>query len=194
MSRGGFRQGAGRKKNSGPFREGTVVRRIPASIAATLDLYFDSFKSTGSGSESALCFEDIFEIEKNNIKLPLFSNSVSAGFPSPAEADVETYLDLNSYLIPKPVTTFFVRVTGESMVGVGIHQDDILIVDKSLQAKDGDIVIAVVNGELTVKRLSLKGEACFLLPENPDYLPIKVTEEMDFSIWGVVTSVVHQFK
>lgn len=194
MSRGGFRQGAGRKKNSGFFKEKTVVRRIPLSIATTLDFYFESFKSREEPSENKLCFYDMFEVEKNNLKLPLFSNRVAAGAPSPAEGDIESYLDLNAYLIPKPVTSFFVRVSGDSMINAGINQDDILIVDRSLQAKEGDIVIAVLNSELTVKRFSLKGGTCQLLPENPIYSPIKVTEEMDFSIWGVVTSVIHQFR
>ncbi len=127
--------------------------------------------------------------------LPLFSNAVQAGFPSPAEDFLEGKLDLNDYLIKNPPATFFVRVTGDSMINAGIHAGDILIVDRSLEPKSGKVVIAVLNGELTVKRLSINPERTppvQLLSENYKYAPIDVFEEADFHIWGVVTSVVHK--
>jgi DNA polymerase V len=123
--------------------------------------------------------------------LDLYSSKVSAGFPSPAESFVERKLDLNSYLVRHPAATFFVRVSGESMLNAGIQDGDMLLVDKSLQPTDKKVVIASVNGELTVKRIRTLGSAVFLVPENEQYAPIKITEEVDFSVWGVVTTVIH---
>jgi DNA polymerase V len=126
--------------------------------------------------------------------LPLFLESVSAGFPSPADDYLEGKIDLNEYLIHNPAATFFVRVTGDSMNAAGIFSGDILIVDRSLHAKNNSIVIAAVNGELLVKRLSFSGEKLFLVAENKNYQPLEVTEEMNFETWGVVTSVIHFIK
>lgn len=130
--------------------------------------------------------------ETTAICCPLFMSSVEAGFPSPAEDYIEGRLDLNKYLIKHPAATFFVRVSGNSMINAGIYPGDILIVDRSLEAADKKIVIAVVDGELTVKRLRHKGNLFFLAPENDAYLPITITEEMSFEIWGVVTNVIHK--
>lgn len=126
------------------------------------------------------------------LPLPLYGSRVSAGFPSPADDYLEDTLDLNEHLITHPAATFMVRVSGDSMLGAGIHPGDILVVDRSLEATDGRIVIAVLDGELTVKRLSLQGAAVRLLPENPEYAPIIIREAQDFSVWGVVTSVIHK--
>jgi DNA polymerase V len=123
--------------------------------------------------------------------LPLFLNPVSAGFPSPAEDFVEKKLDLNQHLIEHPTATFFVRVSGDSMLKAGIHPGDLLVVDRSLEPKDQNVVIAIVNGELVVKRFHRKEEQLCLLAENEDYAPLTITEAMDFSIWGVVTTVIH---
>ncbi|MBV9389942.1 MAG: translesion error-prone DNA polymerase V autoproteolytic subunit [Chroococcidiopsidaceae cyanobacterium CP_BM_ER_R8_30] len=123
--------------------------------------------------------------------LNLYMTPVAAGFPSPAEDYIEGQLDLNQYLIKHPAATFFVRVAGDSMVGAGIHSSDILIVDRVLEPKHGSIVIAVINGELTVKRLHLKDERILLLAENDDYHPLEINEYTDFEIWGVVTNVIH---
>lgn len=123
--------------------------------------------------------------------LPLFLNPVSAGFPSPAEDSVEKKLDLNRHLIQHPTATFFVRVSGRSMLKAGIHSGDLLVVDRSLEPKDQNVVIAVIDGELVVKRFHRKGKQMFLLAENEDYGPLTITEAMDFSIWGVVTTVIH---
>ena len=124
-------------------------------------------------------------------KLPLFLESVSAGFPSPADDYLEGRLDLNDHLIRNPSATFFVRVTGDSMVDAGIYSGDILVVDRSLEAKDGNIVIAVIDGELTVKRLQRAKNKIYLLPENANYKPIEITSEMNFEVWGVVSTVIH---
>lgn len=124
---------------------------------------------------------------------PLFVSAVSAGFPSPAEEYVEGKLDLNQYFVRRPAATFFVRVSGDSMVGAGILENDVLIVDRSLEAKSGQIVIAAVLGELTVKRLYQKGDCVELRPENENYPVVKIRPTMDFSIWGVVTGVARKY-
>ena len=124
-------------------------------------------------------------------RVPLYLTPVVAGFPSPAEDYIEGKLDLNKYLIKHPAATFFVRVSGDSMIGAGIHPGDILIVDRALEPADKKIVIAVINGELTVKRIRITGEKVTLVPENKNYEPIRVEEEMDFEIWGIVTNVIH---
>lgn len=123
--------------------------------------------------------------------IPLYGCSIVAGFPSPADEYLEGKLDLNQHLIHHPLATYFVRVSGESMLGAGIHPGDLLIVDRSIEARDGKIVIAVVNGELLVKRLTIEGTQPYLVAEHPDYPELKITEAMDFQIWGVVTSVIH---
>ncbi|MCX6155902.1 MAG: translesion error-prone DNA polymerase V autoproteolytic subunit [Candidatus Kapabacteria bacterium] len=135
---------------------------------------------------------EIFTPDKSTfIELPLFLESVSAGFPSPADDYLENKLDLNDLLIRNPSSTFYVRVTGNSMINAGIYSGDILVVDRSLQAKDSNIVIAVINGELTVKRLQILKDKIFLQPENSRYKPIEIKEEMNFEVWGVVSTVIH---
>ncbi len=136
----------------------------------------------------------IFEVDqKTKVVCPLFTSGVSAGFPSPAEDHIDQHLDLNELLIQHPVATFFVRVSGESMKDAGINHGDILVVDRSLEATSGRIIIAIVNGELTVKRFVQDSSSCQLVAANPDYPPVAITDETDFSVWGVVTSVIHQF-
>lgn len=125
-------------------------------------------------------------------EIPLYCASVSAGFPSPAEDYLEAKLDLNELLIKRPAATFFVRVSGDSMQNAGIYDGDILIVDRSLKPTDGKIVIAAVDGQLTVKRLQKTSKGLFLMPENPQYTSIEIKPESDLYIWGVVTSVIHQ--
>jgi DNA polymerase V len=124
---------------------------------------------------------------------PLFMTSVSAGFPSPAEDYVEGRLDLNRYLIRHPVATFYVRVTGDSMAGVGIEPGSILIVDRAVEADDGDIVIARINDELCVKRLRIGEGRIWLMPENEAYQPIEVIEGMDFEVWGRVMHSIRSY-
>ncbi|MFZ5760591.1 MAG: LexA family protein [Thermodesulfobacteriota bacterium] len=123
---------------------------------------------------------------------PLFASGVSAGFPSPADDYIDRQLDLNEYLIANPAATFFVRVAGDSMVGAGINHDDILIVDRSLAPTSGRIVIAVLDGELTVKRLVKNGDSCRLQAENPDYPATEIRAGMELEIWGVATCAIHQ--
>ncbi|RKX17217.1 MAG: LexA family transcriptional regulator [Candidatus Zixiibacteriota bacterium] len=125
-------------------------------------------------------------------KCPIFMIPVSAGFPSPAEDYIEDQLDLNKHLIKHPAATFFVKVKGDSMIDAGIHSGDILIVDRAVNPGNKKVVIAVINGELTLKRIRMSKGKLFLVPENDKYKPVEITEEMDFTVWGVVTNVIHK--
>lgn len=123
--------------------------------------------------------------------IPLLSSSVKAGFPSPAEDFIEQKLDLNELIIRHPVATFFVRVEGESMQDANIHSGDILVVDKAEEVHSGQIVVAIVEGEFTVKRLVRKKEKLYLASENNKAPLLEISPETDFRIWGVVTYVIH---
>lgn len=123
--------------------------------------------------------------------LPLGAGKATAGFPSPATDHVEQRLDLSEYLVLHPEATFFLRVKGDSMTGAGIHHGDLLIVDRSLSPASGRVVVATLNGELTVKRLHRSRGKLTLKAENPAYPDIAVNAEHEFQIWGVVAHVVH---
>lgn len=127
------------------------------------------------------------------VALPLYLSRVSAGFPSPAADYIESTLDLNELCVKNPAATYFVRVSGDSMMDAGINSGDILVVDRSLIAKHGDIVIASLNGELTCKQLQLQPVVA-LVPCNPSYQPIEVSDGETLDIYGVVTSSVRSFK
>ena len=117
---------------------------------------------------------------------------VPAGFPSPADDFEEGPLDIAEYLVDSPETTYFVRVEGESMEGVGIHHGDLLVVDRSKEPRQGDVVVAALNGVLTVKRLEEKENRLFLTAEHPSYDPIEVRPCEDLVLWGVVRHVIHE--
>jgi DNA polymerase V len=127
------------------------------------------------------------------LTIPLFLERVSAGFPSPAEDYVEKTLDLNELCIQHPAATFFVRVQGESMTEAGIFPGDVLVVDRSLQARHGDIIIASLETEMTVKQLHLSPPPARLLPRNPCYKAIVIGDDMVLEVFGVVTNVVRSF-
>jgi len=122
---------------------------------------------------------------------PIFIATVPAGFPSPAADYEEGKLDLNRHLIKNPAATFFVRVTGDSMLKAGIHSGDLLVVDRSIEPRDKSVVIAVVNGELTVKRIRIRRNKVTLVAENDDYRSREIDEKTEFEVWGVVTNVIH---
>ena len=117
---------------------------------------------------------------------------MEAGFPSPAEDYLDRRLDLHEYLVRNEAATFFLRAHGDSMLGAGIHDGDLLIVDRSVEAGHKRVVIAALDGELTVKRLLRRGSRVLLAPENPRFSPIDITEHEYVHIWGVVTHVVHK--
>ncbi len=128
-----------------------------------------------------------------NKTIPIADSVISAGFPSPADDRLEG-LDIATYLVRHPESTFFLRVSGESMVGAGIFDGDLLIVDRELEARSGDIVIAVLDGEFTVKRLRRNGDHVELLPENPRYRKITPGRDRELEIWGVVTGSYKAFR
>lgn len=157
------------------------------------------FTHTTKADVSTVCF------------LPMFLSEVSAGFPSPATDYEESKLDLNTHLIANPNATFFVRVKGDSMVDANIESGDIAIVDRSLEARNGDVILAVIDGDFTIKRIEItnaKGDTLFsknklaihtlgkkrirLLPENSNFEAIEINENMVFQVWGVVTSTIHK--
>ena len=123
--------------------------------------------------------------------IPLTSSTVNAGFPSPAQDYIECQLDISKKIIKNPSSTFLVRAKGNSMIEKGIQDGDILVVDKSLEAKNNSVVIAYIDGEFTVKRFVKKKDKVILYPANDEYEPIEITSENDFLVWGVVTYVLH---
>ena len=126
----------------------------------------------------------------STIKLPFINHGVSAGFPSPAMDFMESSIDLNQVLVENPIATFYVQVDGNSMIDAGIHDKDLLVVDRSLEPRNNKIAICLLDGEFTVKRIRLENNELFLMPENPSYQPIQVTEENQLIMWGIVTYVI----
>ena len=126
----------------------------------------------------------------SELKIPYIKEGVSAGFPSPAADFSENNIDLNKELSENPLATFYIKVKGNSMIDAGINDKDVLVVDRSLEPRDNKIAICFVDGEFTVKRIKVEKDCLYLLPENPNYEPIKVTEENQLIIWGIVTYVI----
>jgi DNA polymerase V len=126
-------------------------------------------------------------------RLPLLLQRIPAGFPSPADEYAETALDLNTYLVRNKTATFFFRVIGDSMTGAHIHDGDLLVVDRSIEPRHGHIVLAVINGEYTVKRLHNLNGVIELRAENPAYPAIRFREHDELQVWGVVTGAVSRF-
>jgi len=125
-----------------------------------------------------------------SLSLQLVENGISAGFPSPADDFLDTSIDLNKALIKNKDATFYGRVKGDSMIGGGLSDGDLLIIDKSLEPKNGKIAVCFIDGDFTVKRIKIEKEFIWLMPENKNYQPIKVTSDNDFVIWGIVTNVI----
>ena len=136
----------------------------------------------------------IYKSKVNTIKKISLYPSVYAGFPSPAEDHLDLDLDLNEHLIKHPAATFYVYAKGDSMINSGIHDGDLLIVDRSLNPGLKSIVIAVINGEFTVKRIRKINKELYLMPDNDSYKPIQITTDMNFQIWGIVTHTIHKTK
>ena len=129
---------------------------------------------------------------KTSLELPYVAEGISAGFPSPADDFLDINIDLNKHLIKNPSTTFYGKVRGNSMIDAGIHDGDLLIIDKSLDPTNNKIAVCFIDGEFTVKRIKIEKDIIWLIAENKDYKPIKVTEDNDFIIWGIVTTVIKQ--
>lgn len=164
---GGKRDGAGRPKGQGKYGTVTKPVRVPEHL-----------------------FDDVKDYSINGgYKIPLYSSSVEAGYPSPGEDHIDEIIDMNRYLIRNPQSTFCVRVSGLSMIDAGIYEGDILLVDSSLNPSSGKIIVAAIDGMLTVKRLGKINGQPYLLPENPEFEPIPITSESEVKVWGVVTSI-----
>lgn len=169
MARGGRRKGAGRPKGTGKFGEPTKAIRLPVSMVDRIMLF----------------------IEQKGLSFPLYSDRNQA-FPSSSDDVPVERLDLGSYLVQNPASTFFVKVAGESMIGAGIFPDDLLIVDRSIKATNGDVVVVSHDGEFTVKRLFISLKKIELRPENKKFPTISFKDESELNIWGVVKNVIHR--
>ncbi|MGM0636274.1 MAG: LexA family protein [Bacteroidota bacterium] len=130
----------------------------------------------------------------SSVQILYIEEGINAGFPSPANDYLENRIDLNKEFVRNPSSTFYARVRGESMVGAGIDNNDLLIVDKSLDIKHGNIAVCIIDGEFTVKRVLFQKEEIILMPENKNFKPIKVNKEDEFLIWGVVTTVIKKIR
>lgn len=200
MPSGGKRVNAGRPSGQGPYGEKTKTIRVPESAVTDIKTYLESRQQRVSLSLVPLSkmtspIADVARVDSANDKilLPLVGPRVAAGFPSPADDYMEDYLDLNQLLISEKENTYLVRVKGESMINIGIFPKDLLIVDRSRDPIDGDIVIAVLDGELTVKRLEKRGNRVALVAENKKFPPIVVREDQEFLVWGIVTHCIHSY-
>jgi len=168
--RGGKRDGAGRPQGTSKYGESSKPMRIPLSMISHVKKIID---------------------RKGN-KIPLYSNPVPAGNPIELQDNLEEMVDLADFMAPHPEKTYMVKVTGNSMIKVGIFEGDLLLVDTSVEAKHNDIVVACANNEMTVKRLCMQENQIYLMPENDDYAPIFLTEGEELTISGVVTFVIKQ--
>lgn len=195
-TRGGPREGAGRKVGTGKFGEPTSVLRIPTSQEPVIKDFLAAYQKKRMNADlDAVTEFELPEMHAVPVSLPLYSSKVSAGFPSSAEEHVEKRLDPNDFLIDQEDATFFVTIQGYSMMDVGLLPGDKAVVDRSKIPNIGDIVLAVINGEFTIKTLGKhKSGAPRLMPANKDFKPIEITEEMQFEIWGVVTGSFRRFR
>ena len=188
---GGQRPGAGRKPGTGKYGEPTIAVRVPESKKEVVQAFVSALAvNSAAGHPSAMRAA----ANPAPFSAPLFAHGVHAGFPSPADDYVSEALDLNDHLIAHKEATFFLRAKGHSMTGAGIQDGDLLVVDRSLNPVNRNVVIAVVDGEFTVKRLHKRGGKIRLLAENPDFAPIELKDGQELQIWGVVTSVIHRMQ
>lgn len=127
------------------------------------------------------------------LTIPIVDGGISAGFPSPAQDFLDLSIDLNKELIKNPSSTFYARVNGQSMEDMGIDSGDLVIIDKSLTPKNGKIAVCFLDGEFTMKKIKIEKNCCWLIPANKNFKPIKVTEDNDFVIWGIVLHVIKSF-
>lgn len=191
--------GAGRKIGTGKFGEVTSVVRIPTSQESVIKDFLTAYQRKKLSSDLDVVSDfELPNLSALPVSLPLYSSKVSAGFPSPAEDHVEARLDPNEFLIDQKDATFFVTIQGYSMIDIGLLPGDKAVIDRSRNASVGDIVLAIVNGEFTIKILGrhAKTKAPRLLPANSTgaYSPIEITEEMQFEIWGVCTGSFRRFQ
>lgn len=157
-------------------------------------MMMQEIKELISGSRVFIMPQPANTSEGSSFLVPLVMSRVSAGFPSPADDYVETSLDLNKELVRHPYATFFVRAAGDSMLGAGINPNATLVVDRAVETKPGDVVIARIGDEMCVKELFIDEEGkVFLVPKNDNYRAIEITEDMDFEIWGKVVCSINKY-
>lgn len=199
---GGKREGAGRKPGSGQYQEATTVMRVPVSQKAVVSDLLAAYarKQQQRQARDNMDSPDDFtfpQMDARPMALPLYQSKVPAGFPSPADDHVEKRLDPSEYLIDQADSTFFVTIQGESMIEAGLMPGDKAVVDKGKLPVVGDIVLAMIDGEFTIKTLSKQKDGRpKLLPANSSgkYTPILIEEPMQFEIWGVVTGSFRRFR
>lgn len=199
---GGKREGAGRKTGSGIYQEATTVVRVPVSQKASVTDLMAAYAKKQQSQQLKENLDSLGEFEllsdtPRAIHLPLYQSKVAAGFPSPADDHVEKRLDPSEYLIDQADSTFFVTIQGESMIEAGLMPGDKAVVDKARMPVMGDIVLAMIDGEFTIKTLAKQKDGKpKLLPANSSgrYTPILIEESMQFEIWGVVTGSFRRFR
>lgn len=178
---GGARAGAGRPKGQGKYREATKPIRVPISMLGQVQTLIQN-------QEKA---DIILAKHANKLKLPIFTQAVQAGFPVTIDDNSFEQIEISNLITQNPSATFLLRATGESMLDAGISPNDILVVDRSIEAKHNKIVIAAVDGQLTVKRLIIKDKQILLEAANAQFPTVAITDCQEFKIWGVVTMVLH---
>lgn len=184
---GGAREGSGRK----PVHEGpTKVIRVPEARVLEIRQYLDQVKKPARNEIASITPVEA----RTHYEIPVALQKVAAGFPSPAQDYIDKTLDLNEFLIQNQQATFIVEVESLSMRDAGIDLQDKLIVDRSIEAKSGDIVLALIDNDFTIKRLMIEGDKRWLQAENPDYSDIHLKDGQTLLIWGVVTSVIKKFR
>lgn len=192
-NRGGKRDNAGRPPGQGRYGEATVPMRVPQSQEPVIRDFLSAFNARRAQQHNVA---EILQLAPPSapLSLPLYSSKVAAGFPSPADDHVEKRLNPNGYLISNDSSSFCVRVKGDSMIDAGIFENDVLVVDRSRVAQLGDIVLAILDGEFTVKILGKSKHGPRLIPANANYPVIDIGEAQFFEVWGVVTGSMRKFK
>jgi len=192
---GGKRLGAGRKPGSGKYGESTAVIRVPQSEVSNVRDFLGVLekKRLREGQDNVAEFVTLGPASTER-SLPLYTSKVAAGFPSPADDHIEKRLNPSDYLVENDNSTFFVRVKGDSMIDAGIFEDDVLVIDRSPVAQIGDIILAVLDGEFTVKTLGKSKLGPRLIPANKAYPVIEIKEGQSFEVWGVVTGSMRKFR
>lgn len=192
---GGRRPGAGRRPGSGSYGEPTSVMRVPASQVAAVRDFLGARKQQQRHEAPGNVVDLACPLPAARPRpLPLYGSKVAAGFPAAADDHIERRLDPSDYLVQDPATTFFVRVRGDSMIDAGIFEDDVLVVDRARRPQMGDIVLALLDGEFTVKTLARTPRGVRLIPANRNYPVIDVGIGQSFEVWGVVTGSMRKFR
>lgn len=188
ITHGGSRPGAGRKKS----KEDTQVIRVPTSQVLQIKSFIEQSKKHGSGD---IATDLLIQVDPHTLMaIPVATERLSAGFPSPAQDYSDKSIDMNEHLIPNPTATFIAKVNSSSLRDIGIDVDDEVIVDRSLTARHRDIVLALVDNDFTLKRLMIEGDKRWLKAENPDYPNIYFKDGQELVIWGVVTRCLKKFR